>query len=88
LASPNAVTAESENSVTTATKPASVNYESMALKELQALAKTRGITGAGSMKKNPLIEALRTSDKVEPGTNGTNASSFLDTSGAFLSLPA
>lgn len=62
-----------------------VNYEAMSLKELQSLAKTRGITGAGSMKKTSVIEALKTSDRVasapQPGSNAT--SSFLETSGTF-----
>lgn len=66
----------------------SVNYESMTLKELQSIAKQRGISGAGSMKKGPIIEALKTSDRVstseainqiEPGSlSGT--SSFVETS--------
>lgn len=64
----------------------SVNYESMTLKELQTLAKSRGIIGASSMKKNPIIEALKTSDRsqgrpIEPGSSGT--SSFLETSSSF-----
>lgn len=61
----------------------SANYESMTLKELQTLAKTRGITGASSMKKGAIIEALKTSDRssapVEPGSS----SSFLETSSPF-----
>lgn len=66
-----------------------VNYESMTLKELQNIAKSRGITGAGSMKKGPIIEALKTSDRsqpstVEPGSFGTAGSSFLETSSSFL----
>jgi hypothetical protein len=66
-----------------------VNYESMTLKELQNIAKSRGITGAGSMKKGPIIEALRTSDRsqtstIEPGSLGTSGSSFLETSSSFL----
>jgi glutamine synthetase adenylyltransferase len=69
----------------------SVNYESMTIKELQTLAKSRGITGAGSMKKGAIIEALKTSDRsLEPGhtiTGGSNivsgSSSFLDTSSTF-----
>jgi hypothetical protein len=40
-----------------------VNYESMTLKELQTMAKTRGITGANSMKKGSIIDALKTSDR-------------------------
>ena len=62
-----------------------VNYESMSLKELQILAKTRGITGANSMKKGSIIEALKTSDRsstpLESGHifAGTS-SSFIDTS--------
>jgi hypothetical protein len=62
-----------------------INYEAMSLKELQNLAKTRGITGAGSMKKSSVIEALKTSDRAttlpQPGSNAT--SSFLETSGTF-----
>jgi hypothetical protein len=60
----------------------------MTLKELQTLAKTRGISGAGSMKKGAIIEALKTSDRssgpVQPGLNGTSSSSFLETSSPFL----
>jgi hypothetical protein len=56
-----------------------MNYESMTLKELQSLAKSRSITGAGSMKKNSIIEALKTTDRiVKPGSAGSN--SFLETS--------
>lgn len=62
------------------------NYEAMTIKELHSLAKQRGITGATVMKKNAIIEALKTSDRasasVEPGSFGTS-SSFLETS-AFL----
>lgn len=57
------------------------NYETMSLKELQSLALTRGITGAKSMKKGPLQEALRTSDRVRPGSDvvaGSN--SFVESS--------
>lgn len=67
----------------------SVNYEAMTLKELQNLAKSRGITGAGSMKKGATIEALKTSDRsstVEPGSStlgGAGSSSFLETSSPF-----
>jgi hypothetical protein len=64
---------------------ASANYESMTIKELQTLAKSRGISGAGSMKKNAIVEALKTSDRsqqtVEPGSLGS--SSFLETSSTF-----
>jgi hypothetical protein len=62
----------------------SVTYESMTLKDLQSLARTRGITGAGSMKKGSIIEALKTSDRstvIKPGSSGTvGANSFLETS--------
>lgn len=71
--------------ISESTSKVSVNYESMTLKELQTLAKTRGISGAGSMKKNSIIEALKTSDRsvssVEPGSLGNN--SFLETSSLF-----
>jgi hypothetical protein len=60
----------------------SINYESMTLKELQTIAKQRNIVTT-SMKKNQLIEALRTSDKsssfpIESGSMGS--SPFLETS--------
>lgn len=68
----------------------SANYEAMTLKELQTLAKTRGISGAGSMKKGAIIEALKTSDRssgpVQPGSSGT--SSFLETASPFQSSGA
>jgi len=63
----------------------SVNYESMNIKELHSLAKQRGITGATVMKKQAIIEALKTSDRsssssVEPGSLSGVSSSFLETS--------
>ena len=57
------------------------NYETMSLKVLQSLALTRGITGAKSMKKGPLQEALRTSDRVRPGSDVVaGSSSFVESS--------
>lgn len=78
---------ESKDSKETVTRM-SANYESMTLKELQTLAKNRGISGAGTMKKGSIIEALKTSDRsstVEPGSTllGSSSSSFLETSGSF-----
>ena len=78
---------ESKDSKETVTRM-SANYESMTLKELQTLAKNRGISGAGTMKKGSIIEALKTSDRsstVEPGSTllGSGPSSFLETSGSF-----
>jgi hypothetical protein len=78
---------ESKDSKETITRM-SANYESMTLKELQTLAKNRGISGAGTMKKGSIIEALKTSDRsstVEPGSTllGSSSSSFLETSGSF-----
>ena len=79
---------ETKDSKETATRM-SANYESMTLKELQTLAKNRGISGAGTMKKGSIIEALKTSDRssltVEPGSTllGSGSSSFLETSGSF-----
>jgi len=80
---------ESKDSKETVTRM-SANYESMTLKELHILAKTRGISGASTMKKGSIIEALKTSDRsstaVEPGSAllGSDSSSFLETSGSFL----
>lgn len=51
-------------------KPASsgasvgANYESMTLSDLKALAAQRNITGAKSMKRAQILEALRTSDRA------------------------
>ena len=78
---------ETKDSKETVTRM-SANYESMTLKELQTLAKNRGISGAGTMKKGSIIEALKTSDRsstVEPGSTllGSSSSSFLETSGSF-----
>ena len=63
-------------------QPSQVNYDSMTLKELQNLAKSRGITGV--TKKGPLIEALKTSDRASTVTPGpisaVGSNSFLETS--------
>jgi hypothetical protein len=60
----------------------SAQYEAMSLKELQTLAKSRGIVGV--TKKGPLIEALKTSDRssaVKPGSmTAVGSNSFLETS--------
>ena len=56
-------------------------YDSMSLKELQALAKSRGIMGL--TKKGPLIEALKTSDRsqVKPcSISAVGTNSFLESS--------
>jgi hypothetical protein len=45
----------------------SVNYESMTLAELKSLAKQRAITGASSMKRSQILEALHTSDNKQSG---------------------
>jgi len=67
--------------VNQASPKSTVQYENLTLKELQTLAKTRGITSASTMKKGPLMEALRTSDRsttVKPGSSSSG--SFLETS--------
>lgn len=47
--------------VTTQSK-ASVNYEAMTLKELQAVAKERGVSGTSTMRRAQVIQALKHSD--------------------------
>ena len=70
-----------ESSVLDIVEESVSNYETMSLKELQSLALTRGITGAKSMKKGPLQEALRTSDRVRPGSDVVaGSSSFVESS--------
>jgi hypothetical protein len=80
---------ESFESVASESKTtASTHYDTMTLKELQALAKTRGISGASTMKKPMILEALKTSDKsqqgqpLDAGFTGSSGS-FLETSAAF-----
>jgi hypothetical protein len=71
--------------------PSSVNYDGMTIKELQTLAKSRGISSANSMKKASLIEALKTSDKatstIEPGSAAGTAP-FLETSSLLVGVDA
>lgn len=66
------------------TTKVSVNYESMNIKELHSLAKQRGITGATTMKKQAIIDALKGLDRSESGSSSNNvtglSSSFLETS--------
>ena len=63
-------------------KSSGPNYDTMSLKELQALAKSRNIVGV--TKRGPLIEALKTSDRsslVKPSAiNAVGSNSFLETS--------
>ena len=63
-------------------QPSGPNYETMSLKELQALAKSRNIVGV--TKKGPLIEALKASDRsssVKPSAmNAVGSNSFLESS--------
>jgi len=62
-----------------------VQYEAMMLKDLQTLAKSRGIKGASTMKKDAVIDALKASDRLlKPGSLGVaGSSSFLETSATF-----
>ena len=48
------------------TRKMDANYESMSLKELQALAKQRGLAGAGQMRKRELIDALKRQGEDAP----------------------
>jgi hypothetical protein len=52
-------------------------YNEMTLKELHALAKSRGISGASTMKKVAVIEALRTFDRAQTVKSGS-ASSLME----------
>jgi hypothetical protein len=61
-----------------------VNYESMSVKELQALAKQRGITGVAN-RKAALIEALKRQGMAPPAAPEPLASSEGDLDGAEIS---
>lgn len=57
---------------------ASTEYELMTVKELQALAKMRGVVGSSSLKKSGLIEALKASDEQPKETDLSQVSSFVE----------
>lgn len=63
---------------------ASDDYESMNVKQLQSLAKSRGISGVASMKKQALIEAIRHSsteaDHDRVATVNWSSSSLIENS--------
>ena len=61
-------------------EPVPMNYDSMTLKELQAVAKSKELSGTGSMKKGQLIETLKALEKPEAGSSGSSGSSFIETS--------
>jgi len=48
------------------TRKMDANYESMSLKELQALAKQRGLAGSGQMRKRELIDTLKRQGEDAP----------------------
>ena len=58
----------------------SVNYESMNIKELQAEARSKNISGVSSMRRKELIELLRKSDQsvTETASNFPALNSFID----------
>lgn len=58
----------------------SVNYESMNIKELQAEARSKNISGVSSMRRKELIELLRKSDQsvTETASNFPVLNSFID----------
>lgn len=69
----------------------SASYDSMTIKELHALGKSRGIAGSSTMKKATIIDALKAADQdsahsvthslTHSVTSGSN--SFLETSSPF-----
>ena len=70
---------EYKTAIADAVEPSEVNYEAMSLKELQVLAKSKNIVGV--TKKGPLIEALKTSDRISPSAlSSVGSNSFLETS--------
>lgn len=48
------------------TRKMDANYESMSLKELQALAKQRGLAGSGQLRKRELIDTLKRQGEDAP----------------------
>jgi hypothetical protein len=63
----------SSSSVTSSSGPkVSVNYESMNIKELQAEARNRNISGVSSLRRKELIEQLRKLDESVSGAVSTS----------------
>ncbi len=64
----------------------SESYDNMTLKQLQTLAKKKNISGASTMKRSHVLEALKTSEhkinNVEPGSNNTGDNSLFNNSAA------
>lgn len=67
-------TTETTSATTTPTQKVTLNYESMNIKELQAEARTRNISGVSGMRRKELIENLR---KADDGS-ATTLDSFVD----------
>lgn len=65
--------------------PRNEMYDSMTLKELHALGKSRGISGASTMKKAAIIEALKATSEARDAMHdiSTGQNSFLETSSPF-----
>lgn len=61
-----------------------INYETATLKELQAIAKTKGIA-VGNMKKSQLVEALKGVE--QSGYKSAGLTSFLETSAPVSNEP-
>jgi hypothetical protein len=68
-------TATADTTTSTTTQKVTLNYESMNIKELQAEARTRNISGVSGMRRKELIENLRKSDD---GSSATTLDSFVD----------
>jgi hypothetical protein len=72
---PNSSITPNASSVSPVSDPEQIgaNYEAMTLKELQTLAKQRNLSGASSMRRAQIIQALRSS--AQGSTEVTNTSS-------------
>ena len=69
-----------ESTTESTTNKVSLNYESMNLKELQAEARTRTISGVSTMRRKEIIENLRRTDNETslPLTSSTDVSTPIE----------
>ncbi len=75
-----AAAATSPEVVTVSTTKVSPNYTALTFSELKALAKQRGVAGTNGMRRQQLIEALNTSDRVGTVNSANGQQSFLEIS--------
>jgi hypothetical protein len=83
----NGSSATSPEVINVPTTKVSANYTAMTFSELKALAKQRGVAGTNGMRRQQLIEALNTSDRVSAVNSAANGAANA-TQQSFLEISA